>query len=273
MYLKRGAKRTFQVIRKNKLLFISLIILQIIFIAMMAYTGYSYQIKILENAKGVMEPLEDANYDPENIKAGGEFTGDGLAIYKSYKNMRNNVLNMIAWMLGIFVIINGLLWTITHRMFGKINFKDFGNQLLKFIVTSIVFLVPYIIISYSILKGLLKADMAIEAVSSAVRIATYVFMLFYYLMIVALAFIDIKSWKEFVKTWIKVGLKKAHWSLIVLLINLLLFLASIYLLSINVDETTFGLMLLFSFILVVVVVLTRIFWIASLKELSVDTHK
>ncbi|MBT3814792.1 hypothetical protein HOG07_05130 [Candidatus Woesearchaeota archaeon] len=312
MYLKRGAKRTCQVIRKNKLLFMSLIILQIIFIGTMAYTGYSYQIKILESAKGVMDPLEDANYDPENIKAGGEFTGDALAIYRSYKDMRTNVLNMVAWMLGIFVIINGLLWAITHRMFKKVNLKSFGNQLLKFFVSSLVFLVPYIIISYSLLKGLLKADMAIEAVSSAVRIVTYTFMAFYYFMIVALAFIDVKSWKEFVKVWVKVGIKNfpkalmffLFWPFIlivlliatlykhiakkteskyqkvynflislintpstVLLINLMLFSASIYFLSINVDETTFGLMILFSVILVIVVVLTRIFWIASLKEI------
>ena len=61
-YLKEGLKKTWLNIKEHKYLFFLIVFLQIVLLIALAGFTYNYQLKILENARGVIEPLEQANY-------------------------------------------------------------------------------------------------------------------------------------------------------------------------------------------------------------------
>jgi len=268
-YLKKGWVNTFQNINKHKRIFVLLIILQIIFLVSFAYTAINFQVKVLDGAKGVMEPLENANYDAESIKSGDQLVQNPLELYKNYTEMRSSLIQMLLWLLLIFIAINGSLWILTHKLLGKkTGLACLGKEMLKFITITLIFLTPYAIFSYLILKSLLKLSVSLDSLSLAVQIITYSFMLIYYLMAVAFAFINIESWRSFVKRWFETGIKNIHWCLIVAMINLIIFTISLYLVSITTSETSVLLMMITSFVLIIILVITRIFWVASLRELN-----
>ena len=86
-YLKRGLQHTFSSMQQRKTLFISLLLLQLIFILSSASLGVYYLMQILEDSKGVIEPLENANYNAQQIQKGAPFTEDFRAVYNSYISM------------------------------------------------------------------------------------------------------------------------------------------------------------------------------------------
>ena len=90
-YIKEGFRQTFRQIKKHSWLFIILILLQIIFLVSLSLLTITYQVKILESAKGVIEPLQEANFDPESIQAGQPFTKEMASIYTNYRSMMSNI--------------------------------------------------------------------------------------------------------------------------------------------------------------------------------------
>jgi hypothetical protein len=265
-YLKRGLKNTYRAIKKHKLIFLLLIFLQIVFIVILSTVSYKYQIKVLEDARGIMEPIEQGNYNASSIEQGQPFSPNTLEIYKSYQSLAKNILYLSIWFLCLFVIFNGALWILSHHILEE-KIKNFLNAYLKIIVSFIVFIIPFFIAAYFFLKSLLKMDLPLEAISKYIQGTSYLLILFYFFLIVAFAFIFTKSWKEFLKSWFKVAIKNIHYSLLVLLINLVLIFVSLFLVSLYLNDETFFLMMLFSIILLVLLVVTRIFWIACLKEI------
>ena len=265
-FLKRGFQSTINVIKKNKGIFVSLIALQLLLIILLIFVSINYQVKIIENARNVIEPLQGANFDPESIKEGQPFMEDIVPIYKGYKSMMKYIWYYVAWLAGIFVFLNGSIWILTQRLFGK---KNYFKLSLKFLSTSFLLLVPFFITAYLSLKWFLGLQLEVENFSFILQIVFWAFFVLYYFILVACAFIDISSWKSFSKKIYSVGIKRIYYTLIVLFINLVLIfigLYSIYLTS-N-EEALFPLMILAATFLVLIIVLTRIFWIACLKEIK-----
>jgi hypothetical protein len=265
-FLKRGFNSTIRVIKKNKGLFFVLIGLQLLLIVLLIFVSINYQIKIIENAKTVIEPLQDANFDPESIKEGQPFMEDIVPIYKGYKSMVRYIWYYVSWLAGIFIVLNGSIWILTQRLFGK---KNYFKLALKFLSTSFVLLVPFFITAYLSLKWLLGLQLEVQNFSSILQIVFWAFFVLYYFILVTFAFIDISFWKNFFKKIYSVGIKRVYYTLIVLFINLVLIfigLYSIYLTS-N-EEALFPLMILAATVLILIMVLTRIFWIACLKEIK-----
>jgi len=230
--------------------------------------GVKYQIKLLENARGIMEPIEQANYDADSIEEGEPFTKDTLKIYKSYQALKSNFFTLSLWLLGIFIIINGGIWILVHSLFERKKIKEIFHAYLKFFISTIVSIIPFLIVAYIFLKKMMQFNISMVTISKLIQGSFYFLIAFYFLLLVAFAFINIKSWKLFVKKWFKVAIKNIYWSLLVLLINLILILVSLYLVYINMNEQSFFLMTFFSVILIIVLVLTKIFWVACLKEIK-----
>ena len=266
-YLKRGLKNTYQAIKKHKLLFFSLIILQIILIVVTSMVTLEYQIKILDNTKGIMEPIEQGNYDSTSIQEGELFTQDTLKIYQSYRSLTKNLLHYCLWILGIFIIFNGGLWILVHSFFERKNFHETMHAYLKFFFSTIISIIPFFIIAYYFLKKMVE-EISVTNVSQLIQNTSYALIIVYFFLLIAFAFIDVRSWKLFFKKWFKVGIKNIHKSISVLLINLTLILGSGYLIYRYLYEETFFLMILFSALFVIILVLTKIFWIACLKEIG-----
>src|SRR3989338_7036439 len=113
-YLKKGLRTTINSIKRYRLLFALIVILQIIFVVSSLALGTQYLFKILEDAQGIIVPLENANYDSQKIEQGESFTPDYASIYSNYNSMMQNVILFALWMSLLFLLFNGSIWVFSH---------------------------------------------------------------------------------------------------------------------------------------------------------------
>ena len=265
-FLKRGFKASTKVIRDHKLLFISIIILQVVLISLLSYVSLTYQLKIIEGAQEVIEPLNNANYDQESLQSGQPFTKDIVQIYTGYKTMIRNVVEYILWLSGIFLLLNGAIWLLIYKMFGK---KNYLEQAVKYVSSSLILTIPFFMVCYFILKGFLSIDIAPEAFASVIQVMSIVFLVIYYFLLVGFSQLQIKSWKKFSKSYYSLGIKKIVCTLTVLVINwCFIALAGYFIYLTAMYEVHLFIMFLSLMFLVIVLALRKIFWIASLNSIT-----
>src|SRR3989344_2860765 len=147
-YVKRGLHNTINSIKKNKLLFLAIFLLQIIFVVSSLWLGSQYLIKILEDTQGIIVPLENANYDSQQIEQGEPLTPDYASIYSSYKSMLKNVFSFLFWMAVLFLLLNGSIWLLSHWMLQeqqqwKIKLKEGARFLVKAWAAALLLIGPF----------------------------------------------------------------------------------------------------------------------------------
>lgn len=271
-YINTGLKKTLNAIKKNKGLFLIIVLLQIIFVTSLVLVGTNYQGKILENAQKIIEPLQNSNLDAESIKAGNPFTTEIALVYENYNSMMKNITILMGWLLVILGLLNGLIWILSHQLLKKRNLKGHLKIWLKLIISSTIIMGVFISISYAILISILRIDPPLNSLLFVIQVLSYIFILFYYFQLISFALVDL-PWKLFVKKWFLISIKKVHQSLLILLINLVLIFLTVLSIYFTVNYEKSVTLLLFTGILFVgILVLTRIFWIASIQAL-VEKHE
>lgn len=259
---------TIKLIKKHKKLFLILLLLQTICLVSGVAIGTFYQVKIMENARGIIEPLQNANYDSESIEQGKSFTKEISSIYANYQSMTKNILALLGWLLLLFIILNGRVWLLTQNLFQKRKLTEELQMLGRFVVSLIVIMGVFFGISYGLLIYLLRLEVSLGVFSIAVISLLSIYMLFYYLLITACALIHY-PWKEFMHKFFVCAIKKIHKSVLVLLINNFLIFLSLLVIFASINyEKSLWFLLLAGILLVVVMVITRIFWVACLQELA-----
>ncbi len=299
VYIKKGLKRTLCSIRAHKLMFILLIILQVIFLVAFFSISINYNIKILNDNLQILNhtneitaPLQNLNYNLNSAEDARPLMKQMLSVYKNYRSMIKNVIYYLLWLTGLFMIINGTLWVLTHQLLrdgqtkdsqikdnqtkkgkegelGKLGLdRELIQKGLKFVILTLILFGPIMIFIYYILSSLLKLEILISSFTNMIKIMSYLFLILYYFFLVGSAFVNVKSWKKFLKIFYIIAIKKIHWILPVLLTNLALISLSLYLVYVFIDPKTFIPMIFFSIIFILILVLTRIFWVACLQELA-----
>lgn len=258
-FLLKNIKRTFNSIKKHKLLFIFLIILQICLILTLSYTFLLHQVKIMENAQDVLQPLDEANYDPQKIETGQPFLKDALTIYNSYQEIEKSVYSFFFYFFLIFLTLNGLLWLGAHYIIKKRSLKTIARQYQRYFLSVIVlfallFSLIYLTINYFFSQ--------IELIFLSMAL----FLITYYFILIAFTLLSSKKW---LKAIFIVSLKKIRKTLLVLFINLALIAFSFSLIYLTLEST---LVLLASFIFIVVLLLTKILLIVSLEEIVYEKN-
>ena len=259
MYLKRGLKETFSSVKRHKLIFILLVILQLLALITFSYTFIIYQVKILENAQGITEAMQNANFNPDSIQAGEPFIKDIYSVYQNYDSLLEQMYQLLLWLFLLFIIFNGLLWIGSHYLFKEISRKiSFTRTAIKFLALSSVLLFPLMLLFYFLFKN------NITLLSTYGWVLLILTGIVYYLLLVSLAFIHIKSWKEFLNQILNKGFKKIYLTLIVLIINLIIISGSIYLIYLTSNQIILSIITVI--LLGIVLILTRLFWLACLQE-------
>ena len=265
-FLKRGFKASVKAIKQHKLLFVSIIILQVVLISLLSYVSLTYQLKIIEGAQEVIEPLNNANYDQESLQAGQPFTKDIMQIYTGYKTMIRNVVEYILWLSGIFLLINGTIWLLIYKMFER---KNYLQQAVKYVSSSLMLMVPFFVVCYFILKAILSLEIAQESFASVVQVMSIVFLVIYYFLIVGFSQLHIKSWKSFSKSYFSLGIKRIFHTFTILAINwCFITLAGYFIYLTAMYEVHLFIMFLALMFLVIALSWTKIFWLASLNSIT-----
>lgn len=268
-YLYKGFQNVGKSIREHKFLFILLIFLQIGFIVALAYTTITYQVKILNTAQEIILPLQNANYDAQSIEQGKEFISQIAGIYQAYQALIQQIVLLALWWLGLFLFVNGALWVISHQMLEQASWKNSGKQWMKYVATAFILLGPFLLVIYFILKMLISAQIDPDKFGQMLIYVLYSFGAVYYLMINAFASLNAPTWKDFVKHFLTTTIKKIHYTLLVLIINLALLAGATYCIYYFMElNQNFALMMIFSIILIFLIVLTRLYWITCLQEIT-----
>jgi len=270
-YLKRGFSKSVKAIEKREGLFVLLVLSQLVFVISLIALSIYFQVKIFEDAQGIIEPLQDANYDANSIEEGKPFTKDMLNIYRSYTSMKHNVIVFLTWLFFLYIVLNGGVWIMTHGLLNNFNLKDHTQILqvwIKHTASVVLILGPFLIISYYLLISMLRMEAA-ESFSNTANILQYALLALYYFILVAFALTCTRSWKGFPRKVYDLSIKKIFSNFSVLFVNLIILSILGYFVYFTVNnEKTFSLLVLSSILFIIGLVTTRIFWVASLREIQ-----
>ena len=119
--ISNSFKESFKLIKKNKIIFLVLFLLQLLFFSLVFIVNFYYQPKILGSVGNVMDYLSKQNPEDENIL--GE---DPLMIHRNYKDIIYNLRLLAVWCFLIFVLINGSMFYLINKLVynKKFNFKQ-----------------------------------------------------------------------------------------------------------------------------------------------------
>lgn len=271
MYLQKGVQKVLHGVREHPSLFLLLVLLQITFIASVAYITIQYQVQILNTTQDIIVPLQNANYDAQSIEQGQEFMTQVAGIYRSYQSLIHQVVLLALWWLVLFMVLNGGIWVISQAILApeKITWKKMiVKPWLRYVIATLILLGPFLLILYFILKMMIRAQIDPQKFGAWVTYLLYSFGILYYFLINAFAAINATSLKELGRNFLKTALRKIHWTLIVLIINSTLLAACGYLIYYFMEiKPVFALMMAASIVFIILVVITRLYWIACLQEL------
>ncbi|MBI4980945.1 hypothetical protein HZC30_05315 [Candidatus Woesearchaeota archaeon] len=277
-HLKESIRKTFHHIHQHKLWFSLLVLLQLMAIIGIFFLAVTYPVKILEDVNGIMQPLQAANYNVTNIQEGGAFSTDMLKVYQNYNALVKHVTEVILWLLGTFIILEGALWVGTHKLvlsekkeprqsssFVK-HLKEAGLLWLKYITVSLIFLGIPVLIGYFSLN-LISSEPNEDLLMSIAKYTLALLGVLIYLLWCGLAVIN-SSWKALAKNWWAVSLKKIHWTLLALVISIIIMgsLFSLIYLTMNYEPLQW-LMMLLSILCIPTLTILRILWVAHAQEL------
>jgi len=227
-YIARAFQHTYKTITKHWLLVGVLILLQLGLFISVGYVGLSYQMKIFENIQGILDPIQSANYNATSLQEGGLFTTEYAKVYENYNSLVGNVKELGVWLAGLFLVGNGILWV------GTSDALYLGTRSWK---KRVQWWLGY---------GLI---------------------LFYVIVQIAWAFITAVTWKECGRDFVH-AFKRIHKVLLTLAINVAILGSSIALLVWVMGYESLALLVITSLIVVIGFVLTRLFWVAALQELT-----
>ena len=273
-YLKRSLGNTFNSIKKHKIFFLLILLLQIMFVVSSLWLGSQYLIKILEDTQGIIGPLENANYDSQKIEQGEAFTPDYASIYNSYRSMLKNVMVFAAGMAGLYLLLNGSIWLLSHWMLQekkhwKLRIREGVQFFLKAWASIFLLLVPFKIASYYVLLHFIRVSQSFDNIAIVLKILLVALFAVSYLLLAALAVAPMPSWKQFAKMWWRISIIKFKKTVILFfLIAVALFANFAALYGAIQYEKSALVLLLLGLCCMVTLSVTRIFWIAGIQEIG-----
>ena len=232
--LTKALKKT---IKDKKSTYLILITLQIIFIVAVFFVLMQYQLKIMEHVEGIMQPLENANYDAQGLQEGQPFLKDISKVMNHYTSLQETISKLLFILFIIYIVLNGAMWVFYQKTkpywkswlrFAGISFLFFGALWLIISLLKIINPLQIIIISI-IVYSLLVIILTLETVSRA-----------------------------------KKAIKKFPLILLTLIFNYLLIGTSAYLFY---TSTIPLLMLIFALLFIFLLVFCRVFLINVVKEI------
>lgn len=258
MFLSKAFQKTVQAIRKNRLLFIVLFLSQAALFTVLAFIHLKYQLAIVENLRTVVTTLQTANYNETLIKTGTPFLENPQLVYQSYASIWLNLKYLLGFSFLAFLIFEGINWTISHCMLKKQNpIKTY----IKFVITSLIYLAPSLLIVYLILKNSWETN-----VQAAVNVSIVILIIVFYFMLISFSLLNNKI-KNIFKITFKTGLKKIDYLIFTLIVGftILSFFSALMYTS---TAWAFSLMIILIILFIIVLNIIRIFFISAIRELA-----
>ena len=259
-YLISALSNVLNAIRKRKGFFSLLILVQFCLLVAAAAVGLHYQLQILTDVQGVLQPME--GIDLTNVQNPEQVLPEIGKVYSSYLSLKSNLLKFGGWILVLALFVNALLWLGAHRMFYAYSWADTLGQLKKYLVSALVIFGPFFLISYLVLRSQV-GSFDITAVSDTLTILGVILIFLYYLFLLGASVLPISLWKRFTGTIFKSIIP----ALLVLAVTVFLNAAIAYGVYISVmDDWPFFSMMLLIILFIFSLVFTKLYWVACAHE-------
>lgn len=251
-------KESFSSIWRNKLLFILLFVMQILFIVVFSTITYHYQTKIVQSANEIFDYISKLKLDEaaaiESVTNKKSILGDDpLMISRNFNEIVRNFRLYLIYIFILFVFSISINWTFTNRLIHKINIKKLTKNFLRILIISLF----YLGLIFSFFFSIINISITELAETSKLMTKYIPFLIFSiissYFMFVSLALTSKAELNNIVQKTLLIGIKKAHYVLAVYFINIFLFAVSIFLFYYFIEKNLFILLLsiilmIFSFV-------------------------
>src|SRR3989344_7271141 len=238
-------KESFTLIWKSKPLFALLLILQIAFFVLFSMISYNYVPKMIEGQKAIEEYLSNIKFDEASVAANmlerkNILGDDPLLISRNFNEIVGNFRLYLIYIFILLVFSISVFWAITSKIIHKISLKQLTKIFLKIFIVALSYLGLIFIFFFS----LLNVSLTGVAEESAKLLTKYVpFFIFsiilVYFMFVSISLLHETKLKNIVQETLKIGIKKIHYVLAAYLINIFLFIISIFLMYYFIERNLF----------------------------------
>jgi hypothetical protein len=275
--IKKSVMDVWKAVREHKLIFISVMILQLLIILVIVYLGTTYPQKLYADVEGITIPVQNANYNATSIQAGMPFSTDMATAYKSYKLLIGHLKELMWISLGIFLILEALIWVMIEQMFvsdKKVEYKLLSmlKAWSKYLISAGITIVLPLVIAYFVIKTMLYTGYEEQAISG-IKWIGIILCVFGYIFLNTIAHLN-SSWKLWIKKSVKTLILKAHYTLMIFLINLIVMAVMLGGIALSMNfESSFFLVVPLSGLFILVLVKVRLFWIASLHNIGEENHE
>lgn len=254
-FLIQGAHSTITTIGRHKILFLVLIILQLITLGLGVGISVFYHIQILDQAQQIISVFQNLQEDQSDVEP-------IMSAYQTYNAMIKTIGWYALWILGLFSIFHFALWSTCFSMREPLGIKKIFKMWLKFMAVTLALFVPFLVIGYLLISRIISNDLGWEKLISTLQMVGFVALFLYVLLLVFFAFLP------------QAMLRKAFHSLtrnifrvmITLFINGVMLLGSFYFLYWSTQVEKLWIMLSAALLMVVLLVITRLFWIHCLHH-------
>lgn len=260
--IKSSLKKTLSAINKNKSKIFLIFLLQIVFFIALSLIFYNTINPAMKHAKSAVDYYDKINIT-ESSGMFGYLGEDPLIIYKNYTKMMYYLKFMALFSILTFIIINGLLWTITDSLVNKKNIKQSFNYFTNFgILTLISILLFYILIFNTLKSSLVKLEYNLSPLIGGL----FLLIILTYFLFISFSLIDKRKLKDILKLTFKIGIFKFPKIILIYLINLFIIFLFSYLLFLTIESN----IIILSIVLILFIlsfVFTRLFLIVSINDL------
>jgi hypothetical protein len=267
-------KKTLQAIWKRKLLFLIMFVLQLAFLSIFFYIAIIYQIEIFEDIDGITSPIENLDINEENLENPDSWQvimSQYATVNAAYQSLIKNVSLLGIWTILLYFTFNATLWVSANFMLSKgwpkkISLKKklklLSKSWLKYFVSTLIMLIPFSVVAYYIAVSVIKIAESLLPIS--VKILMGIFLILIYILLVSYTQLGISSWKNYLKSIVKVAFLRVHYTLLAFLITLLVIILPSFLFYYSTMYwMNFPVMILSAFLIILMLVVTKVFLVAA----------
>lgn len=221
-------KSSLTLIWKNKLWFMLLFILEILFFAILSVLGYNYQTKIVEHSNAIFEYISNLKLDEaavaENILQKKNLLGDDpLLISREFNEVLKNFRLLLLSVFISLLVFLSFAWAMTSKVVYRFSYKKAAMLYSKIFAIllfylGLIFAFFYYLLNLSLSQIILQTSMLLTKYILFIVISTALL----YFMFISLSIAHKTELKNIAQKTLVVGIRKVHYVLSVYAINLFL---------------------------------------------------
>ena len=266
-------EESFLIIWKRKFIFVSLLLLQVVFFSLFFYASLVYLPRMLESAKAISDylneqvKLDDVSLANNINQQKGMLGEDPLSISRNYDNIIKNFRLYLMYNFALLLAFLSISWTLTAQMLHKTSKRNMAkiflkNLLISFFCLGVMFWFFLSIVGISFSGAAQGPAIFYKYIPMMVFSVTIS-----YFMFISLSVSGIADWKHLLQATFEIGIKKFHCMLAAYFINILILIILAALLAYSTEGNIFVTIFLM-LVFVIFFVIKRIFLFDAIGKLN-----